>query len=166
MSDGLEDMPAPMATAARLAATNTAIARAPGEEERAGPGTGPSASRAFIVLLGRCRCRSGGFRSRRGRDALVAATCGLRIGDRLLLVGLRLLLARGLVGTLQVVALLLVEVVLRLGLLHRGVVGGLGRALVLHLEVGLGSLLVVLRLGLALVLLVALHRVALGLRRL
>src|SRR5258708_7915737 len=96
----------------------------------------------------------------RGSDR-VAARLGFRQGFAL--VGLRLLLARGLVRALQVVALLLGHFVILLGLGDEHLVLGVRRALALGLLLGHGDLL--LRLGFlhADVLGVAAHGLARGL---
>src|SRR5258706_14555056 len=98
----------------------------------------------------------------RNRSNLLAAR--LRVGDGFLFISLRLLLARGFLRALHLLALFLVQVELGLRLGDLGVVEGLFGALVLRLEVGLLALLVQLRFLVANVLLIALHVLALAVR--
>src|SRR5205085_5857311 len=83
-------------------------------------------------------------RAGRGRGAArdLLAAIRFRIGDRLLLVGFRLLLARALFLALHVLALFLCDVELGLGLGDLGFVRGVLGAFVLRLEIGLANLLV------------------------
>src|ERR1043165_5932659 len=155
------------------------------ETVRRAGAAGPCAVTAVVttcgasVLLRRRRRRAGrgGARRRRGGVGRRGLAGGLRVGRHVLaarlrvrqglvLVGLRLLLARRLVLAGHVVALLLGDFVLRLRLGNGDVILGVRRALALGFELGLRDLLVALRFLDANVLGVARHGLALFLRRL